>query len=173
MLPPARAFTLIELVAVILLMAIMAALAAPALGTLPGAARDAAALNLRRDLAFAREHALSTGDRTWVAFAIDTQSYTLRAEPRTSPSRAAALVITDPATGAPMIQRLDRGPYAGIRLLSVSAGGAAELGFDRLGRPLSVAATPLTADALITLTGPVTIRVRAGTGLASRDGAAP
>ena len=61
-------FSLIELVAVLVIAAIMAAVAVPTLSSLAATRAWAAAKLVARDLTYARERAMTTGLRTWVGF---------------------------------------------------------------------------------------------------------
>lgn len=164
-----RAFTLVELLAVLLCAAILAATAAPALSGLGSARCAAAARRVQTDLAWARQRAMSSGATHWVAFSTAAQTWTVRAEDPAAPGKAGALTVTDPATGSPTLARLNLGEFAGVELTSVSIAGAAEVGFDRLGRPLSASGSPLAADGVVTLTGGHTVRVLVGSGLVTRS----
>ncbi len=164
--PHAPAFTLIELIAVLVVTAILAATAAASL-TRSAATRGAmAGQQLTRDLNFARERAVATGVRTWIVFDNAADSYTLRAENPGAPGYAGAATLTDPATGRDYIVTLNTGEFAGVGISGVSIpGGSTTLGFDWLGRPLLPAGTLISADITVTLTGGVSVTVEGGTGL--------
>lgn len=161
-------FSLIELVVVIVLVAIMAAAAVPAIGSMTAAKPGAAARHLARDLTFARQQAIARGVTTWVVFSTTDDRYSLLVESTTSPGRAGATPLTDPATGRSFVQSFVDGEYSQVDLLSVSIGGAGgtDLGFDWLGRPVNTSGTMLTATSTITLSGGYSVTVEPQTGLA-------
>lgn len=147
-----RAFTLVELVVVMLLISILAVAAAPSLGSIPRQKAAAASRVIMRDLAFARERAMADGTRTWFVVTPATEQYSILQENPTSPGRVGARVITDPATRAPFVQDLALDATSGVDITSAAFGTGAEVGFDRLGRPL------ITSGALLTTAGSITLR---------------
>lgn len=159
------AFTLVELIAVMIVAAILGVAAAVSLGSLPETRRAAAARQVHRDLTFARERAMAGGLSHWVVFSVGTNSYSVLADDPTNPGRPGALTITDPATRQPFVQRLGVNESAAATLVSASFDGQPEVGFDWLGRPITAAGTPLAADGSIQITGGGTIIVRRQTGL--------
>jgi Tfp pilus assembly protein FimT len=158
---------LVELVAVMLLMGIMASLAVPALSR-AGEQRSAAAVEaVARDINYARDSAAASGVGTWVVFSTTSNNYTLYGESRSSPGRAGRSVMTDPATGASFVQALNSGDFAGASLSSVSIGGGAEVGFDWLGRPKSASEVLLSGDGTIAFTNGRSITINAQSGSAT------
>lgn len=164
------AFTLIELLAVLICTAVLAAAAAPALSGLASGRCAAAARRVQLDLAWARQRAMSSGATHWVSFSTAGQTYSVQGENPASPGKAGAVTLPDPATNAPMVVRLNLGEFTGVLLTAVALGGGTEVGFDRLGRPLTPAGSPLAADGTISLTGGHVVRVLTGSGLATRSG---
>ena len=163
-----RGFTLPELIVVLTVTATIAAVVVPSLSSIGSTRRAAAARMIVRDLTYARERALETGTRTWVVFSPGTNSYSVLAENPASPGRAGAITMQDPANpGRTYVQYLNVGEYPGVLLVSASINGGAEVGFDWLGRPLNNTEVPLSANGTITLTGPVTVTIQRGTGLAT------
>ena len=164
-------FSLTELVVVIVLVAIMAAAAVPAIGSMASAKPGAAARHLARGLTFARQQALARGVTRWVVFNTTDERYSVLIESLASPGRAGATALIDPATGRSFVQSFVSGEYSHVDLVSVSIGGAAgtDLGFDWLGRPVNAAGTLLTATSTITLGGGHSISVQPQTGLAQVD----
>lgn len=166
-----RAFTLIELIAVISILAIVAVTAIPSLNDLSRQRRQAAAQQLLRDIAYARELALTRALGTWVVFSVAQQTYSVLADTRATPGRGNAATITDPGTGSLYIQRLNSGELTGIQLVFVSipgGGNGTDLGFDRLGRPVNSTGTLITTAATITLSNNNVVTVQPRSGLVSR-----
>ena len=164
---PQRAYTLIELIAVMVLIAIMAAVAVPSIGNLTSTRASTAARQLARDLTFARQQAGARGVTMWVVFSTSNETYSILAERASTPGLANALTITDPATGRPFVQRFMAGDFIDVDLTSVSIGGnnGTHLGFDWLGRPLNSAGAVLTSGSSISLNnGAFTIAVTPQTG---------
>lgn len=147
-------FSLVELVAVLVMAAILAAVAVPAMGELGGSrAREAARL-LARDLTYARELAMARGLTVWVSVNAGTETYTLLAETPGSPGRSGATTLTDPATGATFVRTLGAGEFAGVEITSAGIDGGSEIGFDWMGRPKNQSGASLGAVATILLSGP-------------------
>lgn len=157
-------FTLIELIAVIAITGILAAVAIPASLTLTSGRSAAASAQVQADLRFARSRAMTTGTPSWVTFSNGSHTYTVLAESTSTPGFASATTIVDPATGSAMVVRLNRNEFAGVTIVSANFGGLATVGFDRLGRPLKTDGTVLAADGTVTLSGSKTITVTRPTG---------
>lgn len=159
-------FTLIELMAVVVVLGVLSVTAAVSMSGTDAARARAAAACVARDLSFARERALATGTTTWIVFSVATNSYSVLAEDAAAPGRAGALSITDPATGQAFVSRLSDPAFAGVSLSAVSIpGGGNDLGFDWMGRPINAAGTRVTTNATITLSPAQTVTVTAGAGV--------
>ncbi|MCC7389337.1 MAG: prepilin-type N-terminal cleavage/methylation domain-containing protein [Phycisphaerales bacterium] len=159
-----RAFTLIELVAVIMITAILAGVAIPAVWGVADARSTGAARAIAQQLSFARERALNTGNRVWVVFHTGTDRYELLAEPDGGAGYADAVALPDPTTGRGMGLTLNQGEFAGVGIASAAFDGSAVVGFDWLGSPLDASGGALSADGVVTLDSGVTIGVAAMTG---------
>lgn len=162
-----RGFTLVELIAVMIVTAIMGAIAAGSLGAL-GASREAdAGRTLLRDVSFARERAMATGLRHWVSFDVAQHGYSVLAEPAGGSGFASALALLDPATGSALAVRLDREQHRGVTMALASFDGASVVGFDWLGRAIGVAGTRLSQEAQVQLSGGVVVTIDVTSGAPS------
>lgn len=159
-------FTLIELVAVLVILSIIAISAIPVLASLDDTRGGMAARELVRDLTYARQRAVATGTRTWVQFDTAAETWTVLAEDPTNPGKANASVITDPGTGTPFVKTLATGSFAGVELVSAAFTGGADndLGFDWLGRPLDKNETLLTSQGAAQVSGGHQVTIEAVTG---------
>lgn len=161
------AFTLIEVIVVILIVAILSVVAAPRLSNLGSSRAGVAARSIARDLTYARERAIATGTRTWVVFSPSTHSYSVLSENPASPGRVGATTLTDPnGTGRPFVQYLNTGEFAGVTMASAVFGSGSEVGFDWVGKPYSSSTTALSANGAVTLSSGYSVTVEASTGLA-------
>lgn len=160
-----EAFSLVELVAVMVVVGIMAAVAVPAWNAALAARSGAAARLVARDLGYARERAVATGCRSWVVFTVPDNAYVLLAEPPALPGRSNAVPIPAPASPGTVGQQFGSGTWAGVALGGAAFDGAPEVGFDWAGRPLNAAGNPLAADGSVWFTSGRTVVVRAGWGV--------
>ncbi len=160
----ARAYTLVELIAVTVILAVLAALAVPALSRASSSRANVAANILLADLLYARERALSTAASSWVDFALP-DGWALLAEDPDNPGRASATSILDPDTGAPLARDLAADHFAGVSISSITLPSGSSLAFDPLGRPLDSAANPLSAPATIRLSSGHILTIAPETGL--------
>lgn len=121
--PRARAFTLVELLAVMVIIGIMAGIAVPRLVTSISLQRlEGAARRITTDLAYAQRQARFTSSSKTVKFNTATESYTLAGIP--DPDHPAV----DYAVS------LGEEPY-GANIVSASFGALPTLTFDGFGRP--------------------------------------
>jgi len=157
-------FTLIEMVAVIVVLAILAGAAVPTLSALNASRSAMAGKQLLRDLTFARQRAVATGTRCWVVVDANADTWSILSEDPASPGRAGATVITDMATGRPYTIVLNTSEFQGVGVASCNFDGASEVGFDWLGKPLNSASASLAADGSVVLTGGEQVQVRTHTG---------
>lgn len=160
----AGGFTLIELVAVMVVVGVMAAVAVPTLNSMDDKRAGIAAGALLKDLSFARQRAVATGTPTWVVFDVDAETWSVMAEDPDNPGRLSATVITDPATGKPFTQQLGVDSLVGTELVSAVIDGDVEIGFDWLGRPLNATESPLISTGVITITGNHQVQITLDTG---------
>ena len=157
-------FTFIELIAVMVLTAILAASSIPALTSLSQTRAAGAAVNLHRSMTIARQNAVSTGNRTWVVFDVGGNNWSVLKENPLAPGRSGASVITDPASGQDYVETLNSDTTFGVSLISATFDAGSEIGFDWLGRPLNATENDLVAVGTVTLTGNYQITVEVDTG---------
>ena len=157
-------FTLVELITVLVITAVMAAVAIPSMNAMSANRSIIAGKQVLRDISFARERAMLTGTRAWVTFNAVTETYSVLTENPASPGRAGAAVITDSATGKPYTIVLNTGEFAGIGIISATFDGGSEIGFDWLGQPLNTTEVSLVAQGTVSLTGGHSVTVQVGTG---------
>lgn len=157
-------FTLVELIAVLLIVGVLAATAIPSLQKIASTRASMAAAKLLNDLTHARQLAIATGTRTWVVFDASAETWTVLSEDPTNPGRVNATVINDPATGGTFVQTLGTGEFAGAQIISAAFDGNPEVGFDWLGRPLNSAEGSLAAQGTVTLTDNHLVHVAVSTG---------
>ena len=162
-------FTLIEVVALLVLASVLAAAAVANLDRLSNTQASVASRQLLRDIAYARQRAVATGTVTWIAFDEAAESWTLLAEDPLNPGRANAVPLNDLATGDPFVQTLGDGVYGNVGLVSADFDTDVEVGFDWKGQPLAATESPLVAEGVVLLTGGHAIRVAVGTGYAVHD----
>jgi len=149
-------FTLVELVAVIVIVAILAAAAVPTMSNLDGSRAAAAAKQLHSDVTFARQRAIATGTPSWVVFDTAAETWSVLAEDPDNPGRGQATVL--------FTVTLDVDRFIGVELITANFDSNPEVGFDWLGRPLDQSESELSADGTVTTTGGFTLTVHTGTG---------
>jgi type II secretory pathway pseudopilin PulG len=155
---------LIELVAVIVVLAILAGVAMPTLNNVNDTRSGAAAKMLLRDMTFARQRAIATATVSWVVLNPATETWSILAENPASPGRANATVLTDMATGKPYITTIGTGDFAGAGISTAAFDGQPEVGFDWLGKPLNSTGGALSLSGSVVFTGgdAVTVQFRTG-----------
>ena len=159
-------FTLVELMAIIVMLSIVAAVAAARLSTIGNTRAAMAAKHLLRDVTFARQHAVATGTTTWVVFDAAAETWTIGADDPGDPGPAGAIPLRDPATGSTFVETLGTGVFVDVTITSATFDAGENLGFDWLGMPLTNTATALVAQGSVVLTGGYTVIVHQNTGFA-------
>ena len=140
-----RAFTLIELVMVLLITGILAVVAVATISNLAETRVDLAAAKLRSDIRYAQVLAVTTQQRAGIFFDVGANTYTVSLEGPVN----VWTPVTDPQSRQPLSYDLDLAPYSGLTLadvIFVSAGRA--LVFDRWGDPYGYDTATQTATAL-------------------------
>ena len=145
-----RAFTFIEIMVVVIIIAILAIVVIPRMVNVSEMRLEMAAHKLAADLKYAREFAMNHNCRSRVVFAPDTSTYTV--SENSSGSWQAA---KDPATRDDLIVTLNQGNYAGVSIVSANFDGDTLVEFDSLGTPYSSGGGTLgsTGSVLLSCTG--------------------
>lgn len=162
-----RAFTIVELIAVLVLTAITGLVAVGSLASLATSRQANSARTIQRDLTFARERAMATSARHWVVFDTAIHSYSILSESPPYSGYATAATLTDPSTGSPLVVRLNREEHVGVTFATVSFDGGLIVGFDHLGRPVAPSLVRVDKLAQVELSSGAVISVDFTTGAAT------
>lgn len=165
----ARAYTLVDVIGVMLLIGIVGLGTVASMSAVPTSRQHAAAKQIQQDLSFARERSMATGNRHWVVFSTSTQAYSILAEDPLNPGRAGAATMIDPATRSAFTIQLNLNHWTGVTLISAVFGSGSEVGFDWLGRPTQTNGTLLAANGIVTISGGHQVIVQQGTGVVTHD----
>lgn len=158
---------MIELIAVMVVVGVLAAVAAPSFSGLDDRRSVMGARLLLRDMTFARQHAVATGTPTWVVVNVAGDSWSLLVEDPSNLGRAGATAMVEPGTGEPWVRTMGADAFATVGIASANFDGDPEVGFDWLGRPLDTNENDLAADGVVTFDGGETVTVRPETGHAT------
>lgn len=156
-----RGFSLIELMAVVVITAILAVSATMSMSGVATNRQAAAARQMARDFTWMRERAMSSGVPTWINISATTNTYSFLENVVATPGYSNAVAITDPATGRTFSQVLHTGDYAGADVLTVSV---TAFGFDTLGRPVDTSGVVMSSNVSITMSGSRSVTVTQQTG---------
>jgi prepilin-type N-terminal cleavage/methylation domain-containing protein len=107
-----KGFTLIELVMVMVLIGILAAIIVPRMPSVTGTKSMAFADKLRADIRYAQDLAMTRGARARVDFSVANQYSVLSSQTGT----CSFTTTFDPSTGGPFLVTVNTGNYAGITL---------------------------------------------------------
>jgi len=159
------AFTLIELLIVIVILAIAAAIVIPSFGTAADSQVVSAARVLESDLELARSLALTTQQLHSLVFSPDRQSYKVVAN-YTGGSYAAAVAIDHPVKAGARLETSFKklGGMGAVVVAAVTFGGAAYVTFNSLGEASSAGSITLQAGgtqmviSVESLTGAMTVQ---------------
>lgn len=166
-----RAFTLIELVAVIAIVGLIGvSVGGPTLSYLSSVRTRGAAARIASDICYAQRWAMSTRNRTWVAFDTAGNSFSLHVENPSNPGKAGRQPLARALDNTAATTPIDESPFTGVTLSSASFGGTSEVQFDSLGKPYDSNGTALSSSGSVQLSGGVTVTVLAVSGLAEVSG---
>ena len=154
-----KGFTLIELVMVLVLIGIMAAVVIPKLGNMTGTKAAAFMDKLRADIRYAQNLAMTRNLRSRVYFngtgGAPASGYAV-----VSDTTSTCSAFIDPVIGGPVRVTLGTGDYANIAIVP----GMNCLEYDALGRPYNCTIAPAPAACSTTLSGMViTVQASAAT----------
>jgi prepilin-type N-terminal cleavage/methylation domain-containing protein len=133
-----RGFTLIEILVVVIILGIAAALVIPNLGTRNDQYVAAGSRVVMADLMYAQSQAIVTQNMVYVNFNTSTEQYTLTT---TAPNVTPAVYITSPISNANYITKFASGTVPQLQRVSFNATAFDSntcLAFDELGQPYSV-----------------------------------
>jgi prepilin-type N-terminal cleavage/methylation domain-containing protein len=157
-----RAFTLVEILVVVVILGIASAIILPQLSSRSDLVASAAARQLVADLAYAQNRAITLQVKQYVSFAPVTStvggSYTLMAS-------SSGGSLTHPITKQPYVQTLGTAStgFSSVALSYASCDGNTVLYFDETGVPYSVPATgpaiPLSSGVVRLKSGDATAEV--------------
>jgi Tfp pilus assembly protein FimT len=161
--PLAAAFTLVEILIVVLVLMIAAAIVIPNIGSADDSQAIAAAAILQSDLEVARSMAMTTQVPHSVVFSPDRQSYKVVAN-YTGVAYASAVAINHPVLKGKLYEvRLNGLNGMGrVSVTSIAFGGQPYVTFQSLGDPTAAGSVVLHAGNII-----MTVSVEAMTGIVS------
>jgi prepilin-type N-terminal cleavage/methylation domain-containing protein len=158
--PRARAFTLIEVVMVLLILGIASAVILPAVTGQDDMNVAAAARTVMGDLLYAQNRAIAMHQYDFVVFNQAGQSYSLYSDSPSTP-RTPTTLLTHPINGINYVMTLGQaGPNnvsSNVSLGSVNCNGQSTIAFDETGVPYSYGSGTTTA-----LSGTGTINLTSG-----------
>ena len=146
-------FTLIEILGVVIILGILAAVILPRLGSTSDQNAMAAARTVMADLLYAQSRSISLQQMHYVKF--NTTSGTYQVMTSISP----AVVISSPVSGQPYTVTFGSSSSTGLQTMqlgSASFDGQTVIAFDSMGVPYSYNASTSTATALVSGTIVVT-----------------
>ncbi len=145
-------FTLVEILMVVVILGIIAAIIIPQLGSRDDLKLAAAARGMIADLSYAQSQAIATQTRQFVVFG-QTQ-YSLKKQ-----SGSALQLISHPVNPGTFVVDYTSGTLSGIIISECDFAGQATIGFDELGSPM---AYNTATNTISTLTSAGTIRIQSG-----------
>ena len=143
-------FTLIELVVSLLILSLLGTFVFQA-AHIADDRESFSAERLAQDLRYAQTWAMTSHNKTWVAFDTALNRYTAYVEDAANPGRAGRLALTDPLTLSSFQVSLGHDEAAGVALAAPSFGGQAEVEFDRNGLAYDGNDVALTANGFVML----------------------
>ncbi len=148
-------FTLVEILMVVVILGIIAAVIVPQIGSRDDLKVASAARMIMADLAYAQSRAISSQRKQYVEF--DDQQYALQSRANDADDLSA---ISHPVNPGNYTVNLNTGPLAGVVITETAFGSTTVLAFDELGSPLQYNPATNTSAAL---TSPGIIHIQSGT----------
>lgn len=141
-----QVFTLLELIIVILVVSISAAVIVPRMGEIRPFALDAAVQRLVADMRYAQRLAMSRHQIHGVSFKITQERYIVYQGSEATP-------VDDPFNKGSdfIVNYAEEEPFKEVDLYSANFGGATEVRFDSYGTPLDTSDTALETIGAVTL----------------------
>jgi prepilin-type N-terminal cleavage/methylation domain-containing protein len=130
-------FTLIEILVVVVILGIAAAIVVPAIGSRNDLKATSAARIIVADLIYAQNRSISQQKRHYVRFDLTDQKYEVFEEDQTT---GALTLITHPVEASPFVVNLGESgpkPIRDVRLDTASFDGKTMMAFDELGTPFA------------------------------------
>lgn len=161
---PAGGFTLIEIIAVVVILAIAALIAVPAFSGASEMQVKSAADKLAADIEYAKSMSVTTQKTHRVTFSVSGSSYDVR-------DMSTNTVINDPVVNAPFT--VTYGPNSRLSAVTIQSavfGGGTSVQFDATGTPRDSSGTALAASGSVVLRASgrtYTVRVEPITGYVS------
>jgi prepilin-type N-terminal cleavage/methylation domain-containing protein len=153
------AFTLVEILMVVIILGIASAIIVPNLGTRNDMNVAAAARVIMADLMYAQNRAIVTQSMTYVPITVATQQYAITSS---KPNASPVVYVMNPVTGQNYITKFSSATNPGLQpaaLQAVNIDAKACIAFDELGQPYSW--DPATGNSTA-LVNPATIPVKCG-----------
>lgn len=142
---PAGGFTLIEIIAVVVILAIAAMIAIPAFSGASEMQLKSAADKLAADIEYAKSLAVTTQKVHRVTFNVNAKSYDIR-------DMSTNTIVTDPVRKAPFtVAYPTDARLSSVTLQSATFGGGASIQFDATGTPQNSGGTALSANGTVVL----------------------
>lgn len=168
---PTPAFTLVELVTVIVIMGIVAVgVGGPTLSYIDSIRSRTAAARSLADIRYIQRFAMSSRQRTWIAFDAAGDSYQLYAEDPANPGKAGRQPLVHPLDQSTNQVQFGSGPFANVGIASANINSTTEVEFDSFGVPYDANSVALTANGTVSLTNGVTLTIYPVSGFAEQAG---
>jgi prepilin-type N-terminal cleavage/methylation domain-containing protein len=132
---PVRGFTLIEILVVVVILGIAAAIVVPAIGSRNDLKATSAARIIVADMIYAQNRSISQQKRHYVRFDLTEQKYEVFEEDQTTGDLS---LITHPVEASPFVVKLGAGgpkPIRDVLIDLASFDGKQMVAFDELGTP--------------------------------------
>lgn len=149
-----RAFTLVEILMVVIILGIVGALIVPQIGQRDDIKLGSAARVMIADLSYAQSQSISSRKRCFVFFESDQYRLKIRPEPGQPPQD-----LSHPVQPGNYVTRLNTGPLSGVSIIEADINGFDALAFDEMGSPLAYDAQ---SDTTQVISVPARIQMQSG-----------